>query len=366
MLEPAPSRVRQKRLLEKMQDAKLDAIVVALPWHVYYFSAHFTSWLHQSAFVLFSDGRSWLATANQPAKDKAADEVFSFEAQWNATLRQEQPSVVAGLVVEFLKSRRAKRVGIDCSPTTAVVASILGSSVTPIDEILWQLRRAKDLDELALMRKAIDASAAMFARARQIVEPGLPETQLFVELQKAGVEALGEPMTALLGNDFACGRGGGPPRKDRKAQAGEIYVIDLGPSFRGYFADTCRAICVGGEPTDAQSRAEKAVIDALAIVEKLAKPGARCRDLFAAVDEHFKSTMNRPLVHHLGHGVGLQPHEFPHLNPRWDDVLMEGEVFACEPGVYGEDINWGIRIENNYVVTKTGVQNLLNSPMELV
>jgi Xaa-Pro aminopeptidase len=76
--------------------------------------------------------------------------------------------------------------------------------------------------------------------------------------------------------------------------------------------------------------------------------------------------MDRGLVHHLGHGFGLQPHEFPHLNPKWDDVLLEGEVFAAEPGVYGEDLNWGVRIENNYLVTRAGVQNLLNSPMGLV
>ena len=45
---------------------------------------------------------------------------------------------------------------------------------------------------------------------------------------------------------------------------------------------------------------------------------------------------------------------------------LEGEIFAAEPGVYGQDLNWGIRIENNYLVTKTGVQNLLNASMELV
>ena len=70
------------------------------------------------------------------------------------------------------------------------------------------------------------------------------------------------------------------------------------------------------------------------IVEKMAKPGVRCRELFTAADEHIKQTFSQGLTHHLGHGVGLQPHEFPHLNPKWDDVLIEGEVFTAEPGIY--------------------------------
>jgi Xaa-Pro dipeptidase len=78
------------------------------------------------------------------------------------------------------------------------------------------------------------------------------------------------------------------------------------------------------------------------------------------------SAVGKTFPHHLGHGVGLQPHEYPHLNPMWDDVLMEGEVFAAEPGLYGLELAGGIRIENNYLVTASGVENLLSSPMELV
>src|SRR5437016_3995104 len=115
MLDASQSRLRQKRLLDRNAERKLDAAVVGLPWHVYYFSAHFTHWLHQSAFVLFSDGRSWMTTANEPAKNVAADEVVAFEAQWMATLRQEQPEVVANIILQQLRARGAKRIGIDCS-----------------------------------------------------------------------------------------------------------------------------------------------------------------------------------------------------------------------------------------------------------
>src|SRR5262245_35029964 len=94
MLEVHPSRNRQQRLLNKIAEHKLDAVVVGLPHHVYYISAFWTKWLHQSAFVLFADGKSLLITPNAPAKDVAADNVIAYEAQWMATLRQEQPETV--------------------------------------------------------------------------------------------------------------------------------------------------------------------------------------------------------------------------------------------------------------------------------
>src|SRR5207237_2315516 len=122
---------------------------------------------------------------------------------------------------------------------------------------------------------------------------------------------------------------------------------------------------VNRKPTDAQMKAWESIAAALKLVERMAKPGVRGAELFKAVDEHFKQTRGTNLPHHLGHGVGLQPHEYPHLNPKWDDVLIEGEFFACEPGIYGENLRGGIRIENNYLVTSDGVQNLLDSPTEL-
>jgi Xaa-Pro dipeptidase len=366
MLDPAFSRQRQRRLLNFVQQMRLDAIVVALPQHVYYLTSHFTGPSHQSAFILFSDGRSWLATANSPAKNVAADEVVAFEASWNSTSRQEQPAVVAKLIGDVLKLRHANRVGIDASITTSQLALQSDAKFEAIDPILWQLRRAKDEDELTLMRQAIRCTEAMYARAKQIIEPGISELRVFGELHAVAVECAGEPLTALLGNDFRCGAGGGPARKNCTAKAGELYILDLGPSYRGYFADNSRAFAVNRKPTEPQTKAWHAIVGVFTIIEKMARPGAHCRDIFDAVDQHFHKNFRHGLPHHLGHGVGLQAHEFPHLNPKWDDVLMEGDVFTAEPGVYSEELARGMRLENQYLVTKTGVENLVNFPLDLV
>jgi len=169
----------------------------------------------------------------------------------------------------------------------------------------------------------------------------------------------------LLGNDYACGVGGGPARAGRVTKSGEIYILDVGPTYRGYFADVSRAVHVDCKPSDAQMSAWSAITAALKIVERSAKPGASCRDIYQQVCDHLRSSSESGLTHHLGHGVGLQPHEYPHLNPRWDDTLIEGEVFTAEPGLYGAALAGGIRLENEYLVTKDAVENLLDSPLEL-
>jgi Xaa-Pro aminopeptidase len=366
MLEANLSRARQKRLLDQMAERKLDAVVVGDPQHVYYFSAFRPQWQHQAALVLFSDGRSWLTSANAPAEGAAADERAFYEAQWMASLRQEQAALVAGQVIEALKAGRAKEIGVDVSAVTSQVALMgKGADIEPIDPVLWQLRRRKDADELNLMRRAAACADAMYLRAREIVREGAVEMEVYLELEKAAIMESGELMTAPLGNDYRCGGGGGPPRADRACAMGELYVIDVGPTYRGYFADACRTFAVGGKPTDVQLEAHVAIAEALAIVEKMAKPGARCREIYEGVFNHLKGRAGAQFPHHLGHGVGLQPHEYPHLNPKWDDVLIEGEVFTAEPGLYATHLRGGIRLENLYHVTASGVEALTRASLDL-
>jgi Xaa-Pro aminopeptidase len=75
----------------------------------------------------------------------------------------------------------------------------------------------------------------------------------------------------------------------------------------------------------------------------------------------------REVAHSLAMQCRFNGHcrEFPHLNPHWDDVLMEGEIITCEPGLYGPELGGGIRLENQYVITPNGPRNLLNFPLEL-
>jgi Xaa-Pro dipeptidase len=366
MLDPAASRNRQRRILPGMRETKVDAFVVGLPAHVYYLSAHDNFWQHQSALAVFRDGSSLLVRADGSQGEAAADQIETYEATWNGTQRMDQPAIVAQHLVKALKARGARRIGLDTSVVSQLLAKTFDGQSEMIAPVLWQFRRRKDPDELALMRRAIDVTRKMHERARKIIEPGVGELRVYAELYATAVLAAGAPLSpSYLGNDFQCGSPGGPPRKGRNAQAGELYILDLGPAVGGYFADNSRAYSVDRKPTDAQQEAWGVVTGVFQIVERMASPGVSCRAIFAAVDEHFRANTGKGLSHHLGHGVGLQPHEFPHLNPQWDDTLLEGEVFTVEPGLYGDHLGGGMRIENQYLVTTDGVENLTPFPLEL-
>jgi Xaa-Pro aminopeptidase len=95
------------------------------------------------------------------------------------------------------------------------------------------------------------------------------------------------------------------------------------------------------------------------------RPGVSCRHLYELVHRHLNLRSPWTFNHHLGHGVGLAPHEGPHLNPKWDDILAEGDFLAVEPGVYHESLHAGVRIEQNFVVSATGVELVSDWPVGL-
>jgi Xaa-Pro dipeptidase len=367
MLDPQQSRNRQKRLLDLLQQRRLDAAVIGETKNVYYFNAHMPHWLQQAVVVLAADGTATLVAADKAPSNVAADEIITYEGKRMSTQRQEQPHAAAAMALTVLKKAGAKRIGVDASAATSQVLLAHEGQAERLDDDIFQMRRRKDADELGLMRKATDCAKAMHRRARQMIAPGVAELEVFAELHAAAVKEAGEPLSDRLGNDYACGVPGGPPRTGRVATAGQLYILDLGPAYRGYFSDNCRTYSVDRLPTDKQLDAWQAVADAFPIIERMAKPGVRCQEIFQAADQHFRDRRGTGMPHHLGHGVGLQPHEYPHLNPKWDDVLLEGEVFSAEPGQYAPELAAGIRLENTYVVTKTGVENLLaDVPLELV
>jgi len=127
----------------------------------------------------------------------------------------------------------------------------------------------------------------------------------------------------------------------------------------------CRSFVVGGAPSGAQREGHERVMQVLEHIEANARTGTRCRDLF----EHARRTLDGyrgwSFPHHLGHGIGLSPHESPRLNPHYDDTLTVGDVFTAEPGLYHDELRVGLRIEHIYHVTDTGLERLTRFATDL-
>ena len=357
-------RARQRRLLERMQRLRLDLVILTQVEHIQYFTGPRFSWFFSPVASIDASGRVTLVAPSRKMPEvHAADDVRPFEAQWLSTLRNDQRVASSQVLLESLASRpKPGRLGVEFSNCGPCLTAPLEAEVLDIDPALHEMRRRKDPDELARIKKAIAATGAMYRKAREMIEPGVNELNVFSELQSAAVRECGEMLTGT-GNDYACNQLGGPPR-DRTIESGELYILDLGPAFRGYFADNCRTFAVNGKPTDEQYKLWERLLPVHKHVQATVKPGTSCRELF-----HEAAAMltdgDLQLPHHLGHGIGLFPHEAPHLNPNWDDTFQEGEVFACEPGLYAPRFRSGIRLENNYLVTATGVELVSDFPLEL-
>jgi Xaa-Pro dipeptidase len=355
-------RARQQRLLTVMQQQQLDAVVVMTHEHVQWLSGVRFNWHHFPAAMLTAEGRLTVIAPNKAPTEIAADDVRTYEANSLSTLRNDQRQKCSAVLAAALNEKPLKRIGVEFSACSQHLLQAITATVVDAEPALFELRRFKHADELARLKKAIAGTGVMYAKAREMIQPGVCELDVFNELQAAAVREYGEMLTGT-GNDYACAVHGGAPRP-RKAQAGELYILDLGPAYRGYFADNSRVICVGGKPTDRQHAAWETVAKVFPMIEATVKPGVRAQDVFNKAKEIIGSFPGGTWRSHLGHGIGLFPHEAPHLNPNWDDTFAEGEVIAVEPAVYADDeLKAGIRLENNYLITKTGVELL--SPFHL-
>lgn len=351
-------RGRQQRLRESLAAINVDRAIVVASESVQWLTGFRPHPLMRAAAILETDGPCTLIAPGNEPDHHAADQVRIFDAQWLCTLRQDQFDAAMQQVTAC-----SQQVAVEFSACGQQLAKRLEHAPTDVDPLLWDLRRRKDPDELAMMRKAISCTEAMYHKAREIIRPGIGELEVYNQLHAAAVQVAGEPLTAL-GNDYQSNSPGGLPR-DRPAQAGELMILDLGPAYRGYHADNCRTFAVDGQPTETQERARQTILSVFEWVEKTVRPGVSCRQLYDQCKAILDQYEPNAFFHHLGHGVGLYPHEAPHLNPHWDDHFRQGDFFTVEPGLYGDALRAGIRIEENYLVTATGVEKLTTTSTEL-
>ena len=364
--EPA-CRGRQRRLLDAVSVMGVDLVVLTCRESVQWLTGAVVRPPFEPVATITNDGRVTLVLPERQLNDPAAtDERIGYAAKLHSTMVDDQRAASSAAL------QAAYRNGVKCvggefttfGPHLSFLTAARGVTLRDVGPTMFQLRRRKDADELAMLRRANDANRAMYERAREIVRPGASELDVYSELHAVAVRTLGEALT-YFGQDFRCAAKGGLPR-DRAAQSGELYILDLGVGFRGYYSDNARTLAVGGQPSAEQQRAWHAVMEVFPIVERMVQPGASCRELFETIDEYSHRYQPWQFNHHLGHGVGLAAHEGPHLNPHWDDTFAEGDFFTVEPGLYHDDLRYGIRLEQNYFVTRTGVELLTPWPLELV
>ena len=347
-----------------MQRNSWDLLVTSNYRTVYYFTGQLVAADAPCAFFQWNDGRTALIA---PAVDRATANQLLTVAVYSAERGVPLPHQdAASLVLDLASSRPARRVAID---RTSVLSPCLdGLRGEDASTAMLRLRRRKEPDEVAEIRASLKLCAAAYDTARLVMRPGLTEIDVFLSMQNVIAQVAGAPVA--FPGDFACGDRsvpGGGPATLRELLKGDLFPLDLFPAPALYFGDTCRTFCVGGEPNERQQQAFALACEALALGERLLKPGASCREIYTSVKTFLDDApaTEKSHWHHVGHGIGLHGHEAPRLVAESSDVLEPGDVFTVEPGIYVAANQGGIRVENNYLVTETGIEKLFDYPLSL-
>ncbi|MFK5924506.1 MAG: Xaa-Pro peptidase family protein [Verrucomicrobiota bacterium] len=352
-------RKRQARLQAYMLEQNLDAVLFTHRHYVYWLTGYWHDQiLTPTAALLLADGHTLLVSHCQPADAPAADELISYQPQKLCTLVENLDQALCLPLIPLLN--KLKRLGVDGSARPWIADKVEWVDITTDFQYL---RRQKYEDEITAIRYTIQAADAVYHKAREILQPGISEIELYATLQASAIEAAGDLLSGW-GNDFQSGTPGGLARQ-RAAQPGELVPFDIGVGVRGYRSDLCRTFSVDGKPSELQLEAHQRVVGMLEQVELSIRPGESCRALFEKIESQLDDWKGYQFKHHLGHGIGLDPHEVPRLNPCYDDTFQVGDVVAVEPGLYGKELNAGIRLEQNYLVTESGVERLSSFPLDL-
>jgi Xaa-Pro aminopeptidase len=241
-----------------------------------------------------------------------------------------------------------------------------GLELVPRSGLVEGLRAVKDEHELDALRRACAITDRVFERLMEVSFVGRTERDVSWDLTALFHEEGGEGLAfeSIVG----AGPTGSRPHAragTRKIGAGELVVIDAGCTVDGYASDYTRTFATGpvnGEAKEAYQvvlRAQQAALETIRAGLSALEADAVARRVVE--ESPFAGTFG----HGLGHGLGLDVHELPRLSTETTDVLQPGNVVTVEPGIYLAG-RFGIRIEDDVVVTGDGIENLTGFRKDLL
>ncbi|WP_176590151.1 aminopeptidase P family protein [Sphingobium sp. EM0848] len=237
-----------------------------------------------------------------------------------------------------------------------VMQRVPGVSLKDESGLLPSLRIVKEVRELDLMRKAAAATARGHIAAMKQARLGMTEKQLKAILEDAfragGGEGLAYDSIVATGRNAASLHYTGG---SGVIGANDLILIDAAASVGGYACDVTRTFPANGKFTAEQRAAYELVLAAQAAAVAKLKAGVYYEDLVEAAKDVFrKAGRVDDFTHGLGHLVGLDVHDAGDLSK----PLPAGAVITVEPGLYVQSANYGIRIEDLYLITQSGSQRL--------
>ncbi len=221
---------------------------------------------------------------------------------------------------------------------------------------LSRLQATKDQAELQAVQAAIDITIASLADAFVVAVPGAYEYQAEAAIE-GGFRRRGAEFRAF---PSICGSGPNGcvlhyRANQRRLQAGDLLLMDVGAQYAGYCADITRTIPVDGKFTPRQRELYELVLATQELCAALLRPGITMAELNQAAKRNFADAgYGGAFRHGIGHHLGIRTHDAPGFK----GALEPGMVITIEPGLYLPGEGLGIRIEDDYLLTEDGALKL--------
>ncbi|GAB1611643.1 MULTISPECIES: M24 family metallopeptidase [Mammaliicoccus] len=344
-------------LRKVMEQKGLDAIVVLSPYNRRYLSG-FTGTsgsllITQDTKQLITDFR-YIQQANSQAED--------FEI-----INQNGPMI--NKINELIQHGNYKNVGVEADLITYNEYQALNTDevqLSSIEGVIETIRMIKDDFEIKQIQKAADIVDETYEHILKWVKPGMTENEVNNEMEMF-MRSKGATCSSF-DTIVASGHRGALPHgvaSNKVIEEGDMITLDFGALYEGYVSDITRTFAIG-EPKEEMKKIYNIVLESqLAALEQI-KPGMTGKEADSIARDIISSYgYGEQFGHSLGHGIGLEVHEGPALSQKSDIVLEENMCVTLEPGIYVEGLG-GVRIEDDVLVTKNGLQRFTKSTKDLI
>ena len=236
----------------------------------------------------------------------------------------------------------------------------LDIKIIPVCNPLKEFRAIKDVDEILLLKKAANLNWRGFEHVCLLLKQGITEKEIAFEyemfVKKNGADKLSFDPIVAFGKNSAM-----PHYKTStaKLELNDLVLMDIGVEIQNYQSDMTRVIFFG-TPDPKLEKIYSVTKKTQAAALSQCRPGVKLKELDLAARKVLKEeNFENFFVHSLGHGVGLEIHEFPRIKFDTEDkdvILKPGMVITIEPGIYLPNVG-GTRYEDTLIITQSGYEN---------
>lgn len=236
----------------------------------------------------------------------------------------------------------------------------------PKPAVLTQQIGRKEDAEVRRIRRAQALTEQVFEQVLASIRPGQTEQEIAAEITyqhlRRGAEKMAFDPIVASGPNAA--RPHAHPTS-RTLSEGDMVVMDMGCKLDGYASDMTRTVAVGA-PSSPAREGYRVVREAQAKALEHARAGMTGKELDGIARTHIREAgMGDYFSHGLGHGIGLEVHEWPRVSHSVEEELPPGACVTIEPGVYVPEESFGVRIEDIVVLREEGCENLTRAPKAL-